>query len=492
VIQVQRHDRQPATVTPSLLFFKRFSKSFRWSAVSTIVLVCGIIAFRISQTDKIYAEIQLNDRVEMKFGTNQYYADSVDTRISPLCGCYITRPHRGVKFFTAGFDLSVQDTAFQTPGSLNQFYFFSPFDDMGFNPSLEYSVRYLVVKKDANIDVAHITFQSPVTSLDQASILRDTTISKVQVMTLFTPTDHLTVMTSDSFKVASLTPIKDANITITKLHSPYERENYGFKITEDYDTNKDKRGQWENPSVDVFGPEVKVWVSSGILRVNHQVVLKNLADTSNKLLMIFKVIPQLRILHNRVFSKHLESLLEPTHAIIYYGTKGRLTISSSILGDSEFRELQARYRRHPEIQSPQAMIGPPYEVVTWRLPTIPSCNGIAVYSHDISTLSSNETSGGVSFGISPYMLYPQREVLFKDMTEFKAYNEPMVIPLVDSCSDRTIKFHAKGKLWFDGNTRVNFNTIFNTAIYYLGILSTIMSIVLGIKEIKTWKLKRTT
>ncbi|MEO6521008.1 MAG: hypothetical protein ABIN91_04975 [Mucilaginibacter sp.] len=468
--------------------FKRFSKPFLWSLAVTLILVAGVGVFHYSQKDKIYAEIQLNDSVSFSFGTNQYYADSIDSRISPLCGCYLIRPHRGVQFYTKEFDLAVNDTAFQSPGSLNQFIFFSPSDDMGYNPSLKYSVRYLIVRHQSLYSVAKkIHFDSAIDTRDKPNVLKDSIFTKVENIALFTTSNTLNVMTSDTFATASLTPIKDAGISISKLRQPYNRDNYGFKIDEEYDTHGDQRGEWENPSVDVFGPEVKVMTASGTIKINGQILE---GDSPHDVLLIFKVMPQLRILHNRAYVEYLKDLLIPNHAILYYPTHGHLLLTSSVMEDADYRELVARYHRHPIIKSPQAMIGAPYEVMSWRAPTITSCNGIAVYSKDLSSLESNETSGGINFGISSYWLYPQKDIRLKNLTDFKAYNEPLVIPLQDSCPDEIVKFHAKGEVWFDGTGRLNFNTIKNDAIYYLGFISSLVTIILFFKELKKWPEKK--
>jgi len=377
--------------------------------------------------------------------------------------------------------MSINDDAVQSAGSLNQFIFFSPFGYMGYSPSLLYSVRYLVIKSNSYPVASETHFNSPITAKNKDDVLRDSTFTKVSNVTLFTTANSLSVMTSDTFATASLTPIKDAGITVSKLKHAYEHENYAFKMDEEYDTYGDKYGEWENPSVDVFGPEVKVRTTSGIIKINGKVLQ---GDSTHDVLLIFKVMPQLRLLHNRVYSRYLNDMLVPNHDIVYYPTHGHLIVTSSIMEDGDYQELIARYNRHQLITSPQTMIGEHYEVTNWRAPTIMPCNSIAVYSQDLSSLASNETTGGINFGISSYWLYPKKDIRLKNLTDFKAFDEPLIIPLHDGCPNEILKFHARGEVWFDGTKRLNFNTIKNDAIYYLGLISSLITIVLFFRELK--------
>ncbi|MBV9988873.1 MAG: hypothetical protein JO301_14435 [Chitinophagaceae bacterium] len=450
---------------------KNLSLSFRVTFFCFLTVSGAYLYFNRGVPQKIKSELKINDNVTFSLRDMQKNMDPTEVKITPLCGCLLTREHRGVQFFSKTINYEIADTSYQAEDSLHQFTFFSPQDHNGFYPYLEVKAKYYLLKsKDADrVDIdtllkgGSLRFKYRDIKDSKDSILKEISYDSSAIIMLTTKSNQLKIYTSDSFPIAALLPVKNSKITLSKGHDSYSHENPQFEITESYDTHCSDEERCELPDVDLFGPRTVVVAQGGTLRINDQYYLHDPHDSAYTAIMVFDAAPNLRVSHLKIDSSILKLEVDtPAYNIMYKSTKGLLSLTGETLSDDRFTKLKQLIHTMGAWDDFRKIYHAPQKLGFWGLPAIFNTNGIYVYTHNLSQLHSAETGGNLRYGLKSIPLTGQNQVSIINITNDETYNQPMIFALADEQQNEAQwKFVADGDLVVD-DTKIRYNEFDNT------------------------------
>lgn len=494
-------------ITSFILYIKRLHKYLKKGITKRVIisfsiaLILTILFFVFSYKKSGY----INGNVIFQGSTYFSYSDaqnpdSGQVRISPLCGCLVNLPHRGVMFFPHSFDLISE---YEDPTAGTQFFISCPEQDMTYNPLyyfkakiyfLDYSLEDYSTRDVINTLLNFQNFSAnpnPTIRTNSLidSIVCDTTFH-LQIVT-FTNKLHLELI--DRFPISAFIPMKKSEISVIKQNLNNYNSFSNYYLQEKY--IKDTIDKWELPMVDVLGPNIAITCNAKQLKINgKKYELKDINKNIASCVILLKVGFQARIASNMIdtgFFRFMDSANVKwiTNIINYRGTT---RIVPKPLNNDEFIKLKSIVDTTYLFESPAVYYGNPnLAVSSWGLPELSQYNGVYFFGQNLSHLVCDEATGVCQYGNSSYHFEPSRKIELKNIRDFVFNDEPVITPLsYNSNSQFTNKFKGRGELYID-NEFVGESIIDSkwlpTILILLGLLSSIITTIMFIRDLSRKK-----
>jgi len=447
--------------------------------------------FGYKKNGYLNGEVVLVGNTTLSYNSGQV-SDSFFTT-SPLCGCLFPHPRRGVMFFNKSFDVTSNYLLDSTSGT--SFAFISPSQNFYYEPmwNFKVSLYYLSTKLDrAKVSIDSIinnpdnyqinTYENSKFEKRKVVISHVDTITKSLVISTYNNNVHFELY--GNYPIASLIPLKNSEISITKAPSNNFFSSIDYSIRESFSRN-DTTVSWEFPMIDISGSKIGFFIDPDKMFLDYKSYRNKDIPISKTCLVVLDVTYVARVVINRyhtTVAHYMDSISHFSFDLSEYSSD--VTIKPNPLSDEEFRILKERVDRDTFFRNPSNIEGGcPYG--GWILPFLSNYNGVYFYGSFLSKLKCEEATGICQYGNKSYHLEPSRAIELQNLDkDFFFYDEPIITPIsYDKKSSFTSKFKGKGKLFIDGEfvgETILDNPWVSNLLLVIGIISGLLSILLFI------------
>ncbi len=449
----------------SQFFYKKISRAFYILFIITLFFI-GIWSFvDFNKLGRINSELVLDGNCHFSYSTGQMPTESED-RISPLCGCMVVRPHRGVEFFSKQFNLKVknnQEIDLDT-FPFKQFLIVGPYHYMDPLPYFYVGADYYLIrgnffseetlKKLANGDKSFLEQTDFFTK--KPTIINHKRLEKAELVALINDTGELDVYLLGDYPISALLPMQNSKISINKFLSQYQRKWVSYNISEKFDYKFHEPGE-NHPMLDVLGSRIALVSKPGIfLAPKEKVYINDLEaekeySTNVLSVLILNVGYSARISMSPSNMFMINTMKEKFTPIIVDAQSGEIEINvNSPLLDEEFIKLKSRVEENVIFKEnyPEGING--MGSLEMGLPHMPSeTNGIYFYG-PVKELVSTEAKGKIQFRNETHVIDPSRKVEFFNMKDMFLFAEPIILTMnYNGQLDAITKFKADGNMKID-------------------------------------------